>query len=442
MITPMTEPIHNMATYKTLADTIIDALNDSGMAKHAGFEKKAAQRAWQQMRLPIDTAWPGRGDDAASLRTGLAYRSLKVCVPVRTVSLIECAFTGAKFNVEPTGIAVPPPLLPHFLPHTTCIVASVDHINTALQWMSTELLAGQWLWHDLITLVPYDAELTCMDPASLRGGSAARAQSSGEGAAATAHVGEGMGMGADDANGDNGGDNDGDGGEACVGGRDAPSMQAVLLANTAVGGGVDLTTPASAVQFLYKPLTTLQLPPFSTINKPPCLALLPPLLNNLRLLHVKLSVPVALWAVLNSVGHLLAPQLPDNLFNFKDKSIITYQLIWQLKWLPFNQCLLLHNGIDKLLPLLFLPLLLLLQGPILLLLALALALALPLLLLLLSMDLTLALFPLLILLLTPSFLFLILIGSISICQLTWLLSLLLFLLLNSKEVSMSLPLLF
>ncbi|KAI9442097.1 hypothetical protein F5148DRAFT_1153905 [Russula earlei] len=128
-------------------------------------------------------------------------------------------------------------------------------------------------------------------------------------------------------------------------------------------------------------------------------------------------MPVALWAVLNSVGCLLAPQLPDNLFNFKDKSIITYQLIWLLKWLPFNQWLLHHNVIDKLLPLLFLPLLLLLQGPILLLLALAL-----LLLLLLSMDLTLALFPLLILLLTPPFLLLILIGSIT------------------KKVSMSLPL--
>ncbi|KAI9510710.1 hypothetical protein F5148DRAFT_1147377 [Russula earlei] len=113
---------------------------------------------------------------------------------------------------------------------------------------------------------------------------------------------------------------------------------------------------AGVFQFLYKSLTTLQPPPFSTINKPPCLTLLPHLLNNLRLLHVKLSVPVALWAVLNSIGHLLAPQLPDNLFNFKDKSIITYQLIWLLKWLPFNQCLLLHSIMDKPLPLLSLPL--------------------------------------------------------------------------------------
>ncbi|KAI9433672.1 hypothetical protein F5148DRAFT_1154891 [Russula earlei] len=300
-----------------------------------------------------------------------------------------------------------------------------------------------------------------------RGGSAAVAQSSGEGAAAAAHVGEGMGIGVKVTS-------------SIGGGMQMMPMvtmmemvvrhvlvavmhqvcklfflmgwqQLDMLADMTVRGGVDVMTPVEAgkvaiaydmlfnlaweFQFLYKPLTTLQLPPFSTINKPPCLALLPPLLNDLRLLHIKLSMPVALWAVLNSIGCLLAPQLPDNLFNFKDKSIITYQLIWLLKWLPFNQWLLLHNIIDKLLPLLFLPLLLLLQGPILLLLALALAL-----LLLLSMDLTLALFPLLILLLTPPFLFLILTGSISICQLTWLLSLLLFLFLHSQEVSMSLPL--
>ncbi|KAI9452461.1 hypothetical protein F5148DRAFT_1152204 [Russula earlei] len=65
MIALTTEAIHNMAMYKTLADTIIDALNDSGMVKHAGFEKKGARRAWWQMLLPIDMAWPGHGDDAA-----------------------------------------------------------------------------------------------------------------------------------------------------------------------------------------------------------------------------------------------------------------------------------------------------------------------------------------------------------------------------------------
>ncbi|KAI9456405.1 hypothetical protein F5148DRAFT_1151337 [Russula earlei] len=306
-------------------------------------------------------------------------------------------------------------------------------------------------------LAPYDAKLTGMDPASLQGSSAARAQSSGEGATAAAHVGKNIAMGVRVIS------SMGGGMQMMLTARMAATMMEMalnVLANMAIGGGVDLTMPAeagivvwipvnwallspgqsqSAFQFLYIPLTTLQLPPISTINKPPCLALLPPLISNLRLLHVKLSMPVALWAVLKSIGHLLAPQLPDNLFNFKDKSIVTYQLIWLLKWLPFNQCLLLHNIIDKLLPLLFLPLLLLLQSPIQLLLALALALAL-LLLLLLYMDLALALFPLLILLLTPPFLFLILTGSISICQLTWLLSLLLFLFLHSQEVGMSLPL--
>ncbi|KAI9445840.1 hypothetical protein F5148DRAFT_1153661 [Russula earlei] len=100
-----------------------------------------------------------------------------------------------------------------------------------------------------------------------------------------------------------------------------PKVMLALLAVLIVlaSGHGNMSGSPLDVLFLYKPLTTLQLPPFSTIIKPPCLALLPPLLNNIRLLHIKLSMPAALWAVLNSVGHLLAPQLPDNLFNFKDK---------------------------------------------------------------------------------------------------------------------------
>jgi hypothetical protein len=47
----MTEPIHNTAAYKTLAETVIDILDDPGMAKHAGFEEKEVQRAQRQMRL-------------------------------------------------------------------------------------------------------------------------------------------------------------------------------------------------------------------------------------------------------------------------------------------------------------------------------------------------------------------------------------------------------
>ena len=49
-----------------------------------------------------------------------------------------------------------------------CIAASIDHIGAPLLWSSTELLARRWLWHDLTTLAPYDAELASADPASLR----------------------------------------------------------------------------------------------------------------------------------------------------------------------------------------------------------------------------------------------------------------------------------
>ncbi len=50
-IVSTTEPIRNTAAYKTLAETLVDALDDSGTAKHAGFEEKEARRARRQMRL-------------------------------------------------------------------------------------------------------------------------------------------------------------------------------------------------------------------------------------------------------------------------------------------------------------------------------------------------------------------------------------------------------
>jgi hypothetical protein len=50
-IASTTEPIRNTAAYKTLAETLVDALDDSGTAKHAGFEEKEARRARRQMRL-------------------------------------------------------------------------------------------------------------------------------------------------------------------------------------------------------------------------------------------------------------------------------------------------------------------------------------------------------------------------------------------------------
>jgi mitochondrial import inner membrane translocase subunit TIM44 len=46
-----TEPIRNTAAYKALSETVIDALDDSGSAKHAGFEEKEARRLRRQRRL-------------------------------------------------------------------------------------------------------------------------------------------------------------------------------------------------------------------------------------------------------------------------------------------------------------------------------------------------------------------------------------------------------
>lgn len=46
-----TEPIRNTVAYKTLAETLVDALDDSGSAKHAGFEEKEARRLRRQKRL-------------------------------------------------------------------------------------------------------------------------------------------------------------------------------------------------------------------------------------------------------------------------------------------------------------------------------------------------------------------------------------------------------
>lgn len=46
-----TEPIRNTAAYKTFAETLVDALDDSGSLKHAGFEEKEARRLRRQKRL-------------------------------------------------------------------------------------------------------------------------------------------------------------------------------------------------------------------------------------------------------------------------------------------------------------------------------------------------------------------------------------------------------
>ncbi|OSX64240.1 hypothetical protein POSPLADRAFT_1073819 [Postia placenta MAD-698-R-SB12] len=50
-IASTTEPIRNTAAYKVLSETVVDALDDSGSAKHAGFEEKEARRKRRQTRL-------------------------------------------------------------------------------------------------------------------------------------------------------------------------------------------------------------------------------------------------------------------------------------------------------------------------------------------------------------------------------------------------------
>lgn len=50
-IASSTEPIRNTEAYKALAETVLDALDDSGSAKHAGYEDKEARRKRRQARL-------------------------------------------------------------------------------------------------------------------------------------------------------------------------------------------------------------------------------------------------------------------------------------------------------------------------------------------------------------------------------------------------------
>ncbi|GJJ11255.1 hypothetical protein Clacol_005487 [Clathrus columnatus] len=62
-----TEPIRNTAAYKELRETVLDALDDSGTARHAGFEEKEARRARRQARLA-----------KAGKKGGLASRAKRV----------------------------------------------------------------------------------------------------------------------------------------------------------------------------------------------------------------------------------------------------------------------------------------------------------------------------------------------------------------------------
>ncbi|KAI5123531.1 hypothetical protein M0805_006691 [Coniferiporia weirii] len=69
-IASTTEPIRNTEAYKTLAETVMDALDDSGSAKHAGYEDKEARRQRRAMRLA-----------KAGKKGGIAARSRVVADP-------------------------------------------------------------------------------------------------------------------------------------------------------------------------------------------------------------------------------------------------------------------------------------------------------------------------------------------------------------------------
>jgi len=74
-----TEPIRNTEAYKTLADTVLEALDDSGSVKHAGYEEKEARRKRRQMRL------------AKAGLSGIAKKRTTVnpeCVPCYPLSVI------------------------------------------------------------------------------------------------------------------------------------------------------------------------------------------------------------------------------------------------------------------------------------------------------------------------------------------------------------------
>jgi len=50
-VSSATEPIRKTEAYKVLAETVLEALDDSGSAKHAGYEEKEARRLRRQKRL-------------------------------------------------------------------------------------------------------------------------------------------------------------------------------------------------------------------------------------------------------------------------------------------------------------------------------------------------------------------------------------------------------
>jgi import inner membrane translocase subunit TIM44 len=50
-VSTATEPIRKTEAYKVLAETVLEALDDSGSAKHAGYEEKDRRRERRLKRL-------------------------------------------------------------------------------------------------------------------------------------------------------------------------------------------------------------------------------------------------------------------------------------------------------------------------------------------------------------------------------------------------------
>lgn len=69
--------------YKTLAETVIDALDDSGSAKHAGFEEKEARRLRRQKRLEKAGRNAGLGPAGSRVVADPEFVSFPPVLPLR-----------------------------------------------------------------------------------------------------------------------------------------------------------------------------------------------------------------------------------------------------------------------------------------------------------------------------------------------------------------------
>ncbi|KDQ61678.1 hypothetical protein JAAARDRAFT_55020 [Jaapia argillacea MUCL 33604] len=115
-VSSATEPIRNTAAYKTLAETVIDALDDSGSAKHAGFEEKEARRKRRALRLAKAgkegrisrrvTADPEAGSSVvlhASSKRQEKWEEMKSTNPLlRTLSSLSASFNESENPVIST----------------------------------------------------------------------------------------------------------------------------------------------------------------------------------------------------------------------------------------------------------------------------------------------------------------------------------------------------